>query len=412
MTLKKIRSFDDILTIQDKSAPIVTLFSGGLDSSYLLSYLYEAGFSQVYALCVDLGDDIDRAQLVETAQQFNANLVIEDQRETFANEYVAPALKAHACYLKMFPISSSLARPLIAQVAVQLGKRLNATAVLHTANLSQNSLRRLNTAIRASGFNGLYGSPYEYSALSRDDKATALARYGLSYYTGRKLSGDANLWCREFESGPLDNPEIFAVSDADFSWSMRKEDLKPLTVTLAFTQGNLSHVNGKRMVFQDAIVYLNAHVGQFGHGRFVGLEHLDHDEKVLEVREAPAAFILMQALRHIEVATLSTKSIAMKQTLEQAWTLEAVEGRWKSDTKDAAEAGILALAKRVTGEVRFNVSYEFCLPESIRADNPLYLTDRDNWEIKHSQMRSARSIRDFENALIPTLNLPAEEKVA
>lgn len=30
-----------------------------------------------------------------------------------------------------------------------------------------------------------------------------------------KLSGDRNLWCREFEDGPLDDPEnLFILEDA------------------------------------------------------------------------------------------------------------------------------------------------------------------------------------------------------
>jgi argininosuccinate synthase len=165
--------------------------------------LSETGFTRVIALCVDVGEGIELAQLDNTARRFNAELVVQDARDTFANDYVRPALKAQAKYLDIFPVSSSLARPLIARQAVQAAADSGAIAVLHTANQSQNSLRRLNSSIIAEGFNGLFGSPYEYSALSRSDKAESLSRYGLSFYAGRKLSGDANIWCREFESGPL-----------------------------------------------------------------------------------------------------------------------------------------------------------------------------------------------------------------
>ncbi|WP_010103520.1 2OG-Fe dioxygenase family protein [Verminephrobacter aporrectodeae] len=37
---------------------------------------------------------------------------------------------------------------------------------MHTANQSQNSLRRLNGAIEQLGFAGYYGTPYEFSALT------------------------------------------------------------------------------------------------------------------------------------------------------------------------------------------------------------------------------------------------------
>jgi len=395
MTIRKIRCFDDLLSIADKSTPVVTLFSGGLDSSYLLSFLFEAGFTSVTALCIDLGEGIEVATLQRAARRFGAELLIEDGKVEFAERYVKPALKAHAKYLDIFPVSSSLARPLIAQRAVRVAQERNAAAVLHTANQSQNSLRRLNTAIASEDFSGLFGSPYEYSALSREDKARALARYGLTYYTGRKLSGDANIWCREFESGPLDNPEGFALPEEAFTWSRRQHDLPACSISLSIEEGELARINGQKMGFADAIAHLNAVVGSYGYGRFLGLEHLDEGEKVLEVREAPAAFILMQALRHLETATLSANSIILKQALERSWTLEAVEGRWKSDVKAAAEAGILSLTQRVTGNVRFDIDHQSCLPSSIRADRPLYITDRDAWEIEKARERGARSRADL-----------------
>lgn len=395
MTIRKIRSFDDLLYIPDKSVSVVTLFSGGLDSSYLLSFLHEAGFTKVVALCVDLGEGVEVEELENTARRFGAELLIEDCKVEFADCYVKPALKAHAKYLDIFPISSSLSRPLIAQRAVRAALERDAGAVLHTANQSQNSLRRLNTAIASEEYLGLYGSPYEYSALSREEKARALVRYGLTYYTGRKLSGDANIWCREFESGPLDNPESFELPEEIFTWSRCQHCLAPRAISLSIEEGELVQIDSQAMAFANAITHLNALVGSYGYGRFLGLEHLDEGEKVLEVREAPAAFILMQALRHLETATLSASSIVFKQALERSWTLEAVEGRWKSDVKAAAEAGILSLAQRVTGTVRFNINYQSCLPSSIRADRPRYITDRDAWEIEKAHERGSRSRADF-----------------
>ncbi|MGC2775467.1 MAG: hypothetical protein WA418_07490, partial [Bradyrhizobium sp.] len=307
--------------------------------------------------------------------------------------------------------------PLIAQRAVRAALERDAVAVLHTANQSQNSLRRLNTAIAAEVYSGLFGSPYEYSAMSREDKARALARYGLSYYTGRKLSGDANIWCREFESGPLDNPEDFTLPEEAFTWSRRRDGLAPRSISLGIEESELVEIDGQAVAFADAIAQLNELVGSYGFGRFLGLEHLDEGEKVLEVREAPAAFILMQALRHLETATLSANSIVLKQALERSWTLEAVEGRWKSDVKVAAEAGILSLAQRVTGTVRFDIDHQSCLPSSIRADRPLYITDRDSWEIEKARERGTRSradfLRNYSDAVPEPPNLlPSMESVA
>ncbi|MFE9764470.1 argininosuccinate synthase domain-containing protein [Streptomyces sp. NPDC005808] len=72
--------------------------------------------------------------------------------EEFAGRYVAPAIAAQAVYLGIHPVSSTLSRPLIAQSAVELARTLGAQAVLHAANRSQNTLRRLNGALRLLGY--------------------------------------------------------------------------------------------------------------------------------------------------------------------------------------------------------------------------------------------------------------------
>ena len=53
----------------------------------------------------------------------------------------------------------------------------------------------------------------------------------------------------------------------------------------------------------------------FGVGRFCGLEHLEQGEKVLEVREAPAAHLLMDAFRHLETATLDAELLREKHAV-------------------------------------------------------------------------------------------------
>src|SRR4051794_29806718 len=98
-----IHSFADIRRI-DPATPVVTLFSGGLDSAYLLLKLREAGFTQVIAVSADLGDAYDEPLLRQTATQLGAGLVLRDLRDEFAEEFVAPAIPAQAIYLGIHPV--------------------------------------------------------------------------------------------------------------------------------------------------------------------------------------------------------------------------------------------------------------------------------------------------------------------
>ncbi|OJZ80072.1 hypothetical protein ASPFODRAFT_54097 [Aspergillus luchuensis CBS 106.47] len=385
--LGRIESFEEIQTLGERKAPVVTMFSGGLDSTYLLFKLQQLGFENVHAIAVDVGGSVDQCKLAKLAAHFAAKFVYLDGKNEFIEQGVKPAIRAHAKYLGNYPLSSSLSRPVIARFVTDYAKALNAKLLLHTANLSQNSLGRLNNSIHQYGFSGLFGSPYVRSVIQRQKKAAELAEVGLAFMSDRKLSGDENLWCREFESGPLDDPEDFSIPEDAFHWTQSIVDHKSEKVKLGFESGNLVSVNDQKMALIDAVMLLNETVGKFGQGRFVGLEPIITDEKVLEIREAPAAIIIMDALRHIEVASLSTNSLSLKQELEQKWVLEAMSGRWGSAVHTMCDRAIASVLESVSGTVTYIVSPNHFLPCSIIARSPCYVRDRDDWEFQAAATR-------------------------
>jgi argininosuccinate synthase len=366
--------------MQGRVSHVLTLFSGGLDSSYVLKELAQRDV-RVTALSVDVGEGCQLQDLQEIAGFFGAALKVVDAKEMFAREAVAPAICAQARYLGIYPVSSSLSRPILAKIAVKVAHELGCEAIVHTANQSQNSLRRLNGAIAQLGFEGCYGTPYEHSVLTRDEKIEALRVLGLTRFQARGISGDANLWCREFESGSLDNPESFWVPPSLFEWTRTRDANVPSReLQIEFRQGHPSAVDGQDMALVPLIAHLNDAVGAFQIGRYSGLEHLAGGEKVLEVREAPAATLLMDAYRQLETAVLDAELVREKLVLEQLWTREAVEGRWFAPLRLCADAFIRNAAEKVTGTVTYQLRPGAMDISAINASQPLYLTDRDGWE--------------------------------
>ncbi|WP_262270950.1 argininosuccinate synthase domain-containing protein [Microvirga yunnanensis] len=183
----RIESFEDIVTFSDHSKPVVTMFSGGLDSTYLLFRLQELGFQNIDAVAVGAGEPIDQPLLEQTAARFGARFICLDGRGAFIERGVKPAIRAHAKYLGNYPLSSSLSRPVIASIVADHAATIGSELLLHTANLSQNSLPRLNNSIKRHGFSGLFGSPYVQSVVSRQQKAAALASIGLTFLTDRNV---------------------------------------------------------------------------------------------------------------------------------------------------------------------------------------------------------------------------------
>ncbi|MFA1622001.1 argininosuccinate synthase domain-containing protein [Rhizobium mongolense] len=134
-----------------------------------------------------------------------------------------PAIRAHAKYLGNYPLSSSLSRPVIASLVVGHATSIGSRLLLHTANLSQNSLPRLNNSIKRSGFSDSFGSPYERSVIPDSRRPPP-----------RKWSGDENLWCRKFKSGPLDAPE------EAFDWTRNIAAEQPAEVKLGLSDYQVS----------------------------------------------------------------------------------------------------------------------------------------------------------------------------
>jgi argininosuccinate synthase len=274
---------------------------------------------------------------------------------------------------------------------VELARSVGAKCLLHTANQSQNSLRRLNGAISDLGFDGYYGSPYEFDALSRDFKRLELQEsFGISGFANRYLSTDTNLWCREFESGTLDDPEAFQIDENLYEWSVASETASRV-IELRFDAGRLVSVDAEPVTdLVELISNINAKVGRYGIGRFSSLEHLEGGEKVLEVREAPAAALILEAFGQLASATLDVETLRWMRTLGDALIMEAVEGRWFRGLRTALQSFLEVSAHRVSGTVSFTLRNGGFELEGLKAVSPLYIRDREQWE--YHKAAAARSV--------------------
>src|SRR3989442_6853279 len=73
---------------------VLLLYSGGLDTSVMLRWIQDQYEAEVIALCVDLGQPgADFEAIRRKALDLGAReSLVVDARETFAQEYVAPAI--------------------------------------------------------------------------------------------------------------------------------------------------------------------------------------------------------------------------------------------------------------------------------------------------------------------------------
>src|SRR3954465_3176693 len=113
---------------------IVLAYSGGLDTSVLLSWIKEKYDAEMIAFCANIGQEDELRGLEAKAKKTGASKIyIDDLREEFAREFIYPMLHAGAIYEGQYFLGTSIARPLIAKRMVEIAQAEGADAVAHGA---------------------------------------------------------------------------------------------------------------------------------------------------------------------------------------------------------------------------------------------------------------------------------------
>src|ERR1041385_4701195 len=113
---------------------IVLAYSGGLDTSVLLSWIKEEYDAEMIAFCADIGQEEELKGLDKKARATGASQVyIDDLSEEFARDFIFPMMQAAAIYENQYFLGTSIARPLIAQRMVEIARREKADYIAHGA---------------------------------------------------------------------------------------------------------------------------------------------------------------------------------------------------------------------------------------------------------------------------------------
>src|SRR5688572_11081453 len=111
---------------------IVLAYSGGLDTSVLLSWIKEKYQAEMIAFCANIGQEEELQGLEAKAKRTGASKVyMDDLQEEFARDFIFPMLQAGAIYEGQYFLGTSIARPLIAKRMIEIARREGGDAVAH-----------------------------------------------------------------------------------------------------------------------------------------------------------------------------------------------------------------------------------------------------------------------------------------
>ena len=356
---------------------VVVAYSGGLDTSIILSWIKETYNAEVIACCVNVGQDKEVVGLKEKAKRTGASkCYVIDAKKEFVTDYIFPAIKANALYENRYLLGTSLARPVIAKKIVEIAKKEKADAICHGATGKGNDQVRFELGFKALMPEAKIIAPWRiWDIKSRNDAIDYAKKRGIPVPVtkAKPYSSDANLWHISYEGGVLE--------DTDNEWD---EDMFQMTVSakdapnratfvkIDFVKGIPVAINGKSFDPVSLVQKLNEVAGANGIGRIDIIENRLVGMKSRGVYEAPAATLLYFAHNELESMTIDRDTAHYKELIAHKYAELAYNGLWFNPLREALDAFIDVTQKYVTGSVTVKLYKGNMQVVSRKAKNPLY----------------------------------------
>jgi argininosuccinate synthase len=336
---------------------VLLLYSGGLDTSVMLKWIQDSYDAEVVCLTVNLGQPGEDYGVIEAkAKQLGAvECHVVDARQRFADEFLAPAIKANAVYGNGYPLFTALGRPLIAQLAVEYARQTGCDTIAHGCTGKGNDQVRIEATVATLAPELRTIAPVRSWQMGREEEIAYAREHGIPIKGGAEVapySIDDNLWGRSSEGRWIE--DLDHAPDDDVFQLVTLPELAPdeaQTVTIGFEAGLPVAIDGERL----GLVDLLEKAAEIGCRHGVGI--VDHIEdrivglKVRDIYEVPAAALVLTAHEELERLVGTIHQNQFKTGLDQKWGYLVYAGLWWEPLRTDLDAYMDAVNAQVTGEI-------------------------------------------------------------
>ncbi|MEN8907496.1 MAG: argininosuccinate synthase [Clostridiales bacterium] len=360
---------------------VILAYSGGLDTSIIISWLKENYDYEVIAMAADVGQGEELEPLNEKALKSGASkLYIEDMKEEFITDFIYPTLQANAKYESKYLLGTSFARPLIAKRLVEIAKKEGATAIAHGATGKGNDQVRFELTVKALAPNLKIIAPWrEWNIKSREDAIDYAQKRNIKIPVTKKdnYSRDRNIWHLSHEGQDLELPKNEPKYDNLLKLSVSPENApdKPTYLDISFENGIPKKINGKEYKPIDLLLYLNEIGGKNGIGIIDIVENRLVGMKSRGVYETPGGTILYEAHRELELLCLDRDTLHYKDIISSKFAELVYNGQWYTPLRESLSSFVENTQKYVTGTVKLKLYKGNITPAGSTSDYSLYSED-------------------------------------
>ena len=336
--------------------PLALAFSGGLDTSYCVPRLAEAGWS-VHTVYVNTGgaSSADREAIRRQAEQVGAVQHHEiDARQQVYDRFVRFLVQGNVLRGEVYPLSVAAERTQQALSLVEAARRIGASAVAHGSTGAGNDQVRFDVSLRVLAPDLQIVTPIRDEGIQREQAMAFLNARGLpvparagSYSINRGLWGTTwgGGWTHDTWAGPPD--EMLEPPSGTPA---------PVEIVLNWKQGLPVELNGSPLSGPDLIQQLGDLAESYGIGRGI---HVGETALGIKGRigfEAGAALVLIAAHRELEKLVLTKWQAFWKDQLGRFYGDRLHEGQYFDPSLRDIEALITSSQARVTGETRVRLA--------------------------------------------------------
>jgi argininosuccinate synthase len=367
---------------------IVLAYSGGLDTSVLVSWLKQHYSAEIITFAADVGQEEELDGLAEKAKATGASAhYTVDLVDEFARDFIYPMLRANALYEGQYFLGTSIARPLIGKAHVEIAEREGADAVAHGATGKGNDQVRFELTYAALAPKLQIIAPWRMDVFrqafpGRTEMIDYCREHAIDVEASasKPYSMDRNLLHISYEAGILEDPWFDPTTDdnkAMYKLTRAAEDAPDVAeyVELDFERGDCVAVNGVALTPAQVMQQLNALAGKHGVGRVDLIENRFVGMKSRGVYETPGGTILMHAHRNMETLTMDRDLMHLRDSLIPRYATLIYNGFWYAPEREALQAFIDDSQKTVTGTVRLKL-YKGAIT-TVGRKSPLSLYDEN-----------------------------------
>ena len=340
---------------------VVLAYSGGLDTSIIISWLKETYGCEVIAVVGNVGQKDELEGLKEKALASGASKIyIEDLTKEFVEDYIFPTIQAGAIYEGKYLLGTSFARPIIGKKLVEIALKEGADAICHGCTGKGNDQVRFELAVKHFAPDMDIIAPWRiWDIKSREEEIKYAEDHNIplkiTYETN--YSKDKNLWHLSHEGLDLEYPENEPKYHKILELSNTLENApdEATYISLTFEKGIAVALNGEKLSGVKLIEKLNDIGGKNAIGIIDMVEIRLVGMKSRGVYETPGGTILYKAHKDLEELCLDKETAHYKEIIALKFADLVYNGQWFSPLRESLSAFVSKTQETVTGEVKLKL---------------------------------------------------------